>query len=161
MSAGIDSKTCIGTLTAMSLYHASCIAIDGQAVLIRGPSGSGKSALALRMIDRGADLVADDQCEIWVEREQLWARAPENLSGLLEVRGLGIIRIAAMAKAPVRLVADMKDADDIDRLPAQQHIDLEGIRCAWLAVDPNTPQADAVLRIALQTATTDEVELTR
>ena len=81
------------------LLHATCVALDGRdgplGVLLRGPSGAGKSDLALRLIDRGARLVADDQCEVKVEdgaAGSRWiARAPAAIVGVLEVRGLGLM----------------------------------------------------------------------
>src|SRR6185312_10220968 len=69
------------------LLHATTVAIDGAAVLLRGPSGSGKSDLALRLIDAGARLVADDQSELRRVGEVVVVRAPDALRGLIEVRG--------------------------------------------------------------------------
>src|SRR3546814_3116989 len=71
--------------------HASCVAPGHGGVLILGQSGQGKSDLALRLMDRGARLVADDRCDIWHERGRLWCRPPETLAGKIEVRGIGII----------------------------------------------------------------------
>jgi len=71
--------------------HASCVALKGKGVLILGDSGAGKSDLALRLIDDGAILVADDRTELYITRGALCARAPESIAGLIEVRGLGVI----------------------------------------------------------------------
>ena len=73
--------------------HASCVAIGGKGVLILGDSGAGKSDLALRLIDDGAKLVADDRTELYAARGTLCARAPKSIAGLIEVRGLGIIAL--------------------------------------------------------------------
>ena len=81
--------------------HASCVTAGNGGVLILGNSGQGKSDLALRLIDQGARLVADDRCDIWYERERLWCRPPENLAGKLEVRGIGIIERPWTAPAPI------------------------------------------------------------
>ena len=91
--------------------HASCAARDGAAVLLVGPSGSGKSDLALRLLDRGFVLIADDRVMI----EGGIASAPPALAGLLEVRGLGIVRVEHLPAAPVRLVVRLGAA--VDRLP--------------------------------------------
>ena len=102
------------------LLHATAVAIDGQAVLLRGPSGSGKSDLALRLIDAGARLVADDQSELQRRGDVLLVRAPATIAGLFEVRGLGILRLDALAEAPVALIADLVPADRIERMPPRR-----------------------------------------
>ena len=83
--------------------HATAIAIDGHAVLLTGPSGSGKSDLALRLIDRGAALIADDRVELVMTGEQLFASCPASIRGRIEVRGLGIVTLPAHPASPVAL----------------------------------------------------------
>jgi len=134
----------------MTLFHASCVALDGAAVLIRGPSGSGKSSLALRLMDAGATLVADDQCEVSVETGVLMARAPANLRGRIEVRGLGIIKLLETAPAPLGLVIDLCDADDIERLPTVTETEIEGVTKPWMQLDASKPDAPARVRTALK-----------
>ena len=94
------------------LAHASCVAAlrhhGGVAgVLIRGPSGAGKSSLALRMIALGARLVADDCVRLTAREGRLWAHAPERLRGLVEARGLGLMRLQAEPEAPIAYVVDL------------------------------------------------------
>src|SRR5712691_12625786 len=89
------------------LIHATAIAIHGHAVLLRGASGSGKSDLALRLIDAGARLVADDQSELRRQGDAIIVRAPLTIAGLIEIRGIGIVRIDSMAEAPLALLADL------------------------------------------------------
>src|SRR3546814_3274469 len=84
-------------------------------VLILGNSGQGKSDLALRLIDRGARLVADARCDTWFERGRLWCRPPENLAGKLEVRGIGIIERTWTAPVPLQLA--VRPSDRSDRMP--------------------------------------------
>ncbi|MGH6829221.1 MAG: HPr kinase/phosphorylase [Rhizomicrobium sp.] len=72
--------------------HASCVSLRGKGVLLLGESGRGKSDLALRLIDEGALLVADDRTELYAKRGRLCARSPKSIAGLMEVRGLGIVR---------------------------------------------------------------------
>lgn len=93
-------------------------------MLLRGAPGAGKSDLALRLIagpappgEPVACLVADDQVALSREGERLVARAPENLSGLLEIRGVGIRRVACVPAAPVSLIADLLARDAVPRLP--------------------------------------------
>src|SRR3546814_17916312 len=88
------------TRTEIVNIHASCVAAGNGGVLILGNSGQGKSDLALRLIDRGARLVADDRCDIWFERGRLWCRPPENLPGKLAVRGIGILERQVPAPVP-------------------------------------------------------------
>jgi serine kinase of HPr protein (carbohydrate metabolism regulator) len=84
--------------------HASCVAIDGQAVLIEGMSGGGKSDLALRLIDRGAVLVSDDYTLLLRKDGRLFARPPANLAGKMEVRGIGILAVPHVEDVPVALL---------------------------------------------------------
>lgn len=103
-------------IVSSETLHASCIAINGHAALIEGRSGSGKSDLALRLIDRGAALVSDDYTIVRRDRQQLIASAPDTIRGKLEVRGLGIVELPA-TDAPVLLVVSLVE-NDIERLPA-------------------------------------------
>ncbi|HEY0011219.1 MAG TPA: HPr kinase/phosphatase C-terminal domain-containing protein [Allosphingosinicella sp.] len=95
--------------------HASCVAIGGRGVLIGGASGRGKSDLALRLIDRGARLVSDDYTILSSGNGRLIASAPATISGKIEVRGVGIVEMEALAQATVCLFIDL-DAPP-ERLP--------------------------------------------
>lgn len=90
--------------------HASCVAIKGRAVLIEGRSGEGKSDLALRLIDRGAVLVADDQTVCQRQEGKLLASPPANIAGRIEVRGLGILDMPHAERVPVDLLIVILDA---------------------------------------------------
>lgn len=135
------------------LIHATAVAIDGHAVLLRGPSGAGKSDLGLRLIDAGARLVADDQSELRRRRDTLMVRAPASLSGLIEVRGIGILRLAGLAEAPVALVADLVLREEVERLPAPCSEALLGIVVPRIAVAPFEASAAAKIRFALRAFT--------
>src|SRR5437868_3206290 len=114
----IDSAFRVAHLTpAMILVHGTTVALEGEGVLLRGPSGGGKSDLALRLIDAGARLVADDQTEIACEAQALVARSPQTIAGRIEVRGVGIIKVPTMPSAPVRLAVDLVAPDRVERLP--------------------------------------------
>jgi len=101
-----------------ALHQASCVAIGGRALFIEGPSGSGKSSLALALVDRGAALVGDDGVTLDVRDGRLWAAPPPNISGKLEIRNVGIVSLPA-TEAPVALVLQLDEA-------APRHIDEAG-----------------------------------
>ncbi len=105
----------------MQTLHATCVDIDGQGVLITGRSGSGKSTLALHLIALGANLVADDQTEVFVEDACLTARRPATLPPLIEARGVGLLTAPIIAKSLVKLAIDM-DTIEAERLPTARHV---------------------------------------
>lgn len=131
------------------LVHATAVAIGGRAVLLRGPSGAGKSDLALRLIDAGADLVADDQCELRRVGGCVLVRAPATIAGLIEVRGIGILSLAALADLPLALVADLVPAGAVDRLPEARTEPILGIAVPVVAIAPFEASAPVKLRAAL------------
>jgi len=97
--------------------HASCVSINEVGVLLRGPSGSGKSDLTLRLIGDGAMLVADYQVQLKDVAGSLEARAPDLLAGKLEVRGCGILVFPRLESVVVHLVVDLVPRLDVQRLP--------------------------------------------
>ncbi|MFD0388887.1 hypothetical protein P7L64_23560 [Tistrella bauzanensis] len=134
--------------------HATCVRIAGAGVLLIGDSGVGKSDLALRLIDAGAELVADDRVIISppATDDDRWpvARAPRALFGLIEVRGVGILRVGAADQAPVRLVAQLRPpGHPIERLPGRRHLDLAGIAVPVIDLVAVEASAPARLRAAL------------
>jgi len=136
-------------MTEHLLIHATTVAIDGRAVLLRGASGSGKSDLALRLIDAGARLVADDQSELSRRGDAIIARAPATIAGLIELRGIGIMRLDALAEAPVALIADLVPAAEVERLPARHTETILGLALPLIAVAPFEASAAAKLRLVL------------
>jgi len=86
------------------VWQASCVAVAGRAVLIEGPPGSGKSSLALALLDRGAGLIGDDAVVLRQEGGRLVASPPPNVAGLIEVRNVGLLRRPLAEPAPVALV---------------------------------------------------------
>ncbi len=95
----------------MSLIHqATCVAIGGRAVLIEGPPGSGKTSLALALIDRGAELIGDDGVQLMPRAGRLFASPPPNTAGLIEVRNLGLLPWPAVSDVPVALILRLDPA---------------------------------------------------
>jgi serine kinase of HPr protein (carbohydrate metabolism regulator) len=130
--------------------HATTVAIAGQAVAIRGPAGAGKSDLALRLIDRGAALIADDVTLLRESGGLLWASAPEEIAGLLEVRGLGVVAMAPGQPCPLALVVDLVPAAAVARLPDETGLTLLGCHIPLLAQAPFEASAPLKVELALR-----------
>ncbi|MCU0826727.1 MAG: serine kinase [Tabrizicola sp.] len=107
------------------IRHASCVAVGDRGLLILGPSGSGKSALALRLLSLGALLVADDRTTLTVEGGILTAHCPGPIVGLIEARGVGILRAPVIDTAPVVLAVDLGQHES-QRLPPARKITILG-----------------------------------
>ena len=132
--------------------HASCVAFGGYGVLLLGPPGSGKSDLALRLIDGGATLVADDRVILSRSGAELFATAPEALAGLLEIRGTGIVRVPHSASVPVVLAVRMAASGTLERLPREGWSEYLGVRIRSMPVAPFECSAVAKVRIAVYAA---------
>ena len=129
--------------------HASCVAIAGQAILITGASGAGKSDLALRLIDRGAILVADDCNLVHRDGGRLIARAPATIAGRIEVRGIGIVHLPHTDDVAVTLVVALGEA--VERLPERGATrDIAGVAVAAIALAGF--EASAPIKVALALA---------
>jgi len=119
------------------LANVTCVAIGGRAVLIEGVPGSGKSSLALALIDRGAALVGDDGVALEARAGRLWASPPPNIAGLIEVRNVGLVTMPT-STAPLALAIRLDEA-------APRHIDVAGIveraghAIPSVALDPGSP----------------------
>jgi len=135
------------------LVHATAVALGGEAVLLCGPSGSGKSDLALRLVDEGARLVADDQTRLVRRDQELWASAPGAIRDLLEVRGLGLVRLPAVDQARVALVVELVPGAAIERHPEPDAAALLGLSVPRLQLDATTASAPAKIRTALRQVT--------
>lgn len=132
--------------------HLSDARLGDWAALLRGPSGAGKSDLALRLIDRGGTLVSDDQTLLTVADGRLLAAPPAAIAGQLEVRGIGIVPVPHRAGVPVALVADLRPAAEIDRLPEPAAETFAGVAISRIELDPMQVSAPEKLRLALHRA---------
>jgi HPr kinase/phosphorylase len=129
---------------SLVLLHGTAVAFDGLgAVFLRGPSGTGKSDLAFRLIQMGARLVADDQVAFAGGHGILHALPIDVTRGMIEVRGLGLVRLPVADEAPMRLVVDLVARDDVPRMPQPgQTARIAGVdlrRLALHAFDASTP----------------------
>lgn len=129
--------------------HATAVLVDGKGVVLRGPSGVGKSDLALRLIDEGAMLIADDRVDVNINDGLLHCAPPVNLAGMIEVRGLGIVKLDFAPTAPVSLVVDLVPLDDEPRLPDSQTIDFFGQNLRHLKLFAFAASSSAKIRLAL------------
>lgn len=137
-------------MTPANPLHASSVLIDGRVLLIAGRPGSGKSDLALRLIDRGALLVADDYTRLERRGDALIASPPAEIAGKIEIRGVGIIEMAFAAEGPVALLLDLDE--HVQRLPDEvpASVRLEGVDIPCLsfaALEASAPiKAEQALR---------------
>jgi serine kinase of HPr protein (carbohydrate metabolism regulator) len=137
-----------GPRISAETLHASTVALDGRAVLISGPSGSGKSDLALRLLDRGFVLVSDDQTIVKKDGTRLLATAPPAIAGKLEVRGIGIVDMERADDAQVALIVEL--TSDIQRLPDDsRERPILGVRVPLVTIDAMTASAPSKVALAL------------
>jgi serine kinase of HPr protein (carbohydrate metabolism regulator) len=129
--------------------HATSIAIGDRAVIIVGPSGSGKSDLALRLIDRGATLISDDQTLVRLVNGQIVAASFGTIKGKMEVRGIGIIECSSTTDIPVALIVDLRSPPE--RYPLESNDrSLLGQSLPVLALSPYESSAPIKVEIALK-----------
>lgn len=139
-------------MTEAALRHGSCVALDGRGVLILGRSGSGKSSLVLKLMALGCDLVADDQVRLQPRDGAIIATAPERLSGLVEARGIGLMRMHAVDSARLLLAVDL-DREAAARLPQPELFCITDA-CIPLIAGQNRPILPYVLMAGLRSGDT-------
>ena len=139
--------------------HGTCVEVDGLGVLLCGPSGCGKSDLALRLIDGGARLVADDYTELSLNNATISARAPETIKDLIEVRGVGVLKIGAALQAELGLVIDLVASDAVERLAEDDSVDLLGLQVPRFRLAPFEASAPAKVRLVVRRVKGDIVHV--
>lgn len=130
------------------ILHASVVAVHCSGVLILGASGSGKSGLCLRLMALGAQLVADDRVVLTRHGADLLAAAPAPLQGLVEARGVGLLRVTPVTRIPITLAVDLDQAPAA-RMPQPTRITLLE-QSVDLILGRGVPNIDAVLMIVMQ-----------
>lgn len=129
--------------------HATSVAIGGRAVLLCGNSGSGKSDLALRLIDRGAALCSDDYTRLENVDGRLLARSPETITGKMEVRGIGVIDLPHMEDIEVALLVDL--TQDVERMPVDPVFrTISGVNIPVVRIAPFEASAPIKVELALK-----------
>ena len=139
---------------------ATAVAVNGMGVLLRGPSGSSKSDLALRLIDRGAALIADDIVAAEICSGAVKLTPPETIAGMLELRGAGIAKIAYEKDVPLALVIDLVHGRDVERMPEPAETTICGLSVPLMKLDGLQPSAPIKVEMALATLQGD-MELVR
>ena len=136
----------------MEQIHATTIYINGSGVLLSGPSGSGKSDLALRLIDGGARLVADDRTDLALADGRLVASAPREIAGRMEVRGLGVLEKDAVPQTVLTLVVELVDPENVERVPKEATTILLGVDVPVVRLHAFETSAVAKIRAVLMAA---------
>jgi serine kinase of HPr protein (carbohydrate metabolism regulator) len=135
------------------IRHAGLLALrldgDWGGALIEGPSGSGKSDLALRALDAGWSLVADDRTLLWACEGRLYGRAPDSLAGFIEARGLGVLPAPGRLHVEIRLIVRCIGPGAVDRLPEDQAETLLGVTLPLVRLAALEASATAKLGRAL------------
>ena len=138
-----------GPRLSAETLHASTVAINGRAVLLTGPSGSGKSDLALRLLDRGFTLVSDDQTIVRKDGDRLVASAPPNIAGKLEIRGIGIVEMERVDNVAIALIVELTNSQ-IQRLPDDsRERPILGVKLPLVTIDALTASAPSKVALAL------------
>jgi serine kinase of HPr protein (carbohydrate metabolism regulator) len=137
-------------VSSATQIHATCVEVAGAGVLLLGASGTGKSDLALRLIDGGARLVADDRTDLLRRDGELFAAAPHTIAGRIEVRGIGILAVPAVAEARVRLAIELVEPARVERLPDGRSREFLGVSVPLLALDPFAASSAAKVRLAVR-----------
>lgn len=137
-------------MSSVVQLHASCVAVHDKGVLLLGHSGSGKSDLALRLIDAGAVLVADDRVDIVPLGAQLAASAPAALQGMLEVRGVGILHIPCQSRVVLSYAIKLGEQTQQERMPSPQFFDCLNIKLPLHSMHAFEPSAVAKIHALLR-----------
>ena len=141
-----------------TLVYGTCVALGGNAAILVGASGSGKSDLALRFLlatpaDLEPALIADDQVRVSLSAGRLIASAPETIAGLIEVRGIGVLSLPARDAAEIKLIVKLVDPEAVPRMPpsAPPTQNVCGIDLPVLLLAPFESSAHFKIRLAIQT----------
>ncbi len=137
----------------MERLHCTCVRVDGAGVLLCGKAAGGKSDLALRLIDGGGELVADDYTEVEARDGRLFGRSPATIQGLLEVRGIGVVNLDFADEAAIDLIIELvPGGEGIERLPAPATRDVQGVALPLFRLSPFEVSALSKVRLAVRIA---------
>lgn len=139
------------------IIHGSCVAVSSRGVLLLGKSGSGKSDLCLRLMASSGLLVADDQVVLRREGHYLIAGVQDRIRGLLEVRGVGIIRYPVASNVPVALVVNLVERDEVERLPTPVLYESQGLTIPMISLHGHDAASADKIHAALYALSRDRL----
>lgn len=135
----------MSTVAKAGNLHGTCVALSGRGVLILGPSGSGKSGLALQLMAMGCDLVSDDRVGVALHGGRLTAAAPAAIRGRIEARGVGLLYAAPAEAAELVLAVDLAHLES-ERLPPARFYSVLGVNLPLLHRVESTHFPAAILQ---------------
>ena len=141
--------------------HGTSVSIDGDGVIFRGPPGSGKSDLALRMINFGAQLISDDQVCLTRRNDNIFMSSPSTIRKSMEVRGIGIVNTIAQKEAPLILVLNMLPNNAANRMPIWQLCTFLDIKVPAVEFAPFEISAHLKVKLAINLARKNGIEMDR
>ena len=144
-----------------NLMHATLVELDGYGVLLTGKSSVGKSDLALRLIEnKKAHLLADDIVELKKDRQNIFGRAPQNLRGLLEVRGIGVVCFPYVEEAKISLIIRLTNgATQVERMPKKQYESILGLEIPQIDLYAKENSAPDKIMVALKVLVKQEMQV--
>ena len=133
----------------MFIIHSTAISLNGDGILIKGPSGSGKTDLALRLIESGGKLISDDQVIIKRKAKKLFLSSPEGLNGLMQLPGIGIVKVDHVQNIPLELVVKLQPYNVLEPFPINNQEFIEDFSIPSLNLYSFAISATAKIKIAL------------
>ena len=133
----------------MFIIHSTAISLNGDGILIKGPSGSGKTDLALRLIESGGKLISDDQVIIKRKAKRLFLSSPKELNGLMQLSGIGIVKVDYVQNIPLELVVKLQPYKNLDPFPINKEEIIKDLSIPVLSLYSFAVSATAKIKIAL------------
>lgn len=134
----------------MTLYHASCVEFKEKGIIILGNSGAGKSDLTIRLLDAGGKLVSDDYVEVFNEKNKLIAKTAPNIGGMIEVRGVGLMKVDFKPKTQLVLALELVSREVIERMPEDHYFEEGNVKIPLYKFDGFSSSAIAKINLIME-----------
>jgi serine kinase of HPr protein (carbohydrate metabolism regulator) len=131
------------------MIHSTAVSLNGDGILIKGPSGSGKTDLALRLIESGGKLISDDQVIIKRKAERLFLSSTKELNGLMQLSGIGIVKVDCVQNIPLELVVKLQPCNFLDPFPIKREEFIKDFSIPALNLYSFAVSATSKIKIAL------------